>query len=128
MKSRSFEIMWKIHKLHNEKIMKNSRQQNTAIEKKIDQYRQKIDHLDNQIIEILVKRCRYSKKIGEYKKRGNMQIFQKKRETQAIKLRINEGEKKGLNNKFIKNIFQKIFSYSRSVQKNACTFDKKGKN
>lgn len=89
------------------------------MDKKISEYRNKIDALDTKLIDILAKRDNLSKKIGKSKKHINMPIFQQTREKEAITSRTNQAKKNSLNEKFIKSIFQLIFKHSRSIQKKA---------
>ena len=47
---------------------------------KLDQYREEIEKIDEQLFNLLSRRMSISMKIGEYKKENNLPIFDAKRE------------------------------------------------
>lgn len=81
---------------------------------KLKHYRLKIDEIDRQIARLLSARFELAKKIAIYKKLNKLKIVDKKREVQVIK-NINRHSNK--HQKFLKEIFGDILSYSRKIQK-----------
>lgn len=47
---------------------------------KLEQYREEIEKIDEQLFNLLAKRMNVSMRIGEYKKENNLPIFDAKRE------------------------------------------------
>ncbi len=74
--------------------------------------RQQIDQLDNDLIEILNKRMRVCREIGQYKKEHRMQIVQIGRYDDILKSRIKLAEEMGMNGDFMKTVLQAIHEES----------------
>lgn len=74
--------------------------------------RKDIDELDNELIDLLAKRMRVSRKIGEYKKEHDMAIVQTKRYSEILDKRGAQGSLKGIESECIKNIFEHIHEES----------------
>lgn len=78
----------------------------------LTQLRKNIDELDNEIIDLLAKRMRISRHIGEYKKEHGMAIVQAKRYTEILDKRGAQGTLQGIDPECIKNIFEHIHEES----------------
>lgn len=74
--------------------------------------RQQIDQLDNDLIEVLNKRMRVCREIGQYKKEHRMQIVQIGRYDDILKSRIKLAEEMGMNGDFMKTVLQAIHEES----------------
>ena len=74
--------------------------------------RKDIDELDNELIDLLAKRMRISRKIGEYKKEHDMAIVQTRRYSEILDKRGAQGTLKGIESDCIKNIFEHIHEES----------------
>ena len=74
--------------------------------------RKKIDEVDNDIIELLARRMRISRKMGEYKKEKGMTIVQPKRYTEILDKRGAQGSLLGIAPECVKNIFEHIHEES----------------
>jgi chorismate mutase len=83
----------------------------------LNDLREKIDILDEELLEIIEKRMELSRKVGEYKKSRKIPLFQKSRWDELLIRRIHAGIRKGLNEHFIRQIFDTIHSESISKQK-----------
>ena len=74
----------------------------------LEQYREQIDSIDTQIIELLAQRMNIVSQIGEYKSKNNVAIFQLERWVNILSTRTKLGDKLGLPKKFIKKLLQLI--------------------
>lgn len=74
--------------------------------------RKNIDEVDNDIIDLLAKRMRISRQIGEYKKEKGMTIVQPKRYTEILDKRGAQGSLLGIAPDCVKNIFEHIHEES----------------
>lgn len=74
--------------------------------------RKQIDECDNQIIEILSKRMRVAREIGQYKKEHNMTILQAGRYSEILDKRGAQGALCGIGSDCVKNIFEAIHEES----------------
>lgn len=78
--------------------------------------RNNIDAIDDELIQLLAKRVDFSKKIGIYKHENNVTILQIRRWKKTLKNQIKNGTALGLNEQFIKAIYQIIHDESITVQ------------
>ncbi len=83
---------------------------------KLTSYRQQIDSIDYQILELLSQRMDIVRKIGEYKNRHNIPIFQLERWKQIVQTRTKFGKKLGLGEEFLKRLLEIIHKESINVQ------------
>ena len=83
----------------------------------LNRYRKQINEINFKIIELLYKRNKISKKIGDYKKRKNLKVYDKKREAEILTKVSNTSKEKGLDEKYIKKVFKIIIKNSRESQK-----------
>ena len=74
--------------------------------------RQQIDQIDNELLEILNKRMRVSREIGQYKKEHSMQIVQTDRYGDILKSRIKLAEEMGMSGDFMKDVLVSIHEES----------------
>lgn len=74
--------------------------------------RKNIDELDNDLIDLLAKRMRISRQIGEYKKEHDMTVVQTKRYSEILDKRGAQGSLMGIDPECIKNIFEHIHEES----------------
>ncbi len=78
----------------------------------ITQLRKQIDELDNQIMEILAKRMRVCREIGQYKKEHNMTVLQSARYTEILEKRGVQGSLCGMGSDFVTKVFESIHEES----------------
>ena len=81
----------------------------------LDKLRFEINDIDNNIMDLLVKRMSISKKIGEFKKNNNMKVFDPSREKLLLERLISCNK---LEEDFIKDLWDTIMKYSKGIQKN----------
>lgn len=74
--------------------------------------RKQIDEIDMSILEILAKRMRISREIGQYKKEHDMAILQSKRYDEIISKRVADGKTMSMEEDFLNTIFEAIHAES----------------
>lgn len=85
--------------------------------------RQRIDRYDNELIEILNKRMRVSREIGQFKKEHNMQVVQTGRYATVLNSRIKQAEELGMSPDFMRTIMEAV--HEESVQQQVKVFESK---
>lgn len=78
----------------------------------IHQLRHQIDDLDNQLMELMSKRMRVCREIGQYKKEHNMTILQSARYSEILDKRGAQGALCGMSDEFVKGVFELIHEES----------------
>ena len=78
----------------------------------INEMRKQIDELDNTIMEVLAKRMRICRDIGQYKKEHNMTVLQASRYNEILDKRGAQGALFGMSPEFVKEIFEAIHEES----------------
>lgn len=78
----------------------------------ITQLRHQIDDLDNQLMDLLSKRMRVCREIGQYKKEHNMTVLQTARYNEILDKRGAQGSLCGMSPDFIKTIFEAVHEES----------------
>ena len=74
--------------------------------------RKQIDELDNQLIELLAKRMRVCREIGQYKKEHNMTVLQTSRYNEILDKRGAQGALCGMSADFIRSVFEEVHEES----------------
>jgi chorismate mutase len=90
----------------------NSDEYHAALEK----LRQQINHLDDELMQILGQRMKVAEKIGEYKKNNNITILQTNRWNEILERAFNKGEKLNLSKEFITKYFDAVHMESINHQ------------
>lgn len=78
----------------------------------LSQLRHQIDDIDNELIDLLAKRMRVSREIGQYKKEHDMTIVQTSRYSEILDKRGAQGSLLGIDPECIKGIFEHIHEES----------------
>jgi chorismate mutase len=91
----------------------NSAEYHAALEK----LRQQINHLDDEMLQILGQRMRIAEEIGIYKRANNITILQTGRWNEIIDRACQQGEKLGLSREFISRYFDAVHMESINRQK-----------
>ncbi|MDY5451794.1 MAG: bifunctional 3-deoxy-7-phosphoheptulonate synthase/chorismate mutase type II [Alloprevotella sp.] len=84
----------------------------TTTTESITQLRHQIDELDNQLMDLLSKRMRVCREIGQYKKEHNMTILQAARYNEILEKRGAQGALCGMDSQFVANVFELIHEES----------------
>ncbi len=74
--------------------------------------REQIDELDNELLQLLAKRMRVSREIGQYKLEHHMPILQTQRYDQILTDRAAQGERMEMSGDFVKKVLEAIHSES----------------
>jgi chorismate mutase len=91
----------------------NSEEYHAALEK----LRQQINHLDDELMQILGQRMKIAEKIGEYKKSNSITILQTNRWNEIIERAVAKGGKLGLSKEFITQYLDAVHMESINHQK-----------
>ena len=83
----------------------------------LEALRQKIDHLDDELMQILGQRMKISEQIGQYKKDNNITILQISRWNEIIDRASVKGDKFGLSREFITKYLDAVHMESINHQK-----------
>lgn len=78
----------------------------------INELRKQIDELDNNMMELLAKRMRVCREIGQYKKEHNMTVLQTSRYNEILDKRGAQGSLCGMSSDFIKDVFEAVHEES----------------
>jgi chorismate mutase len=92
---------------------------------KLDELRDLIHKLDNDLLEIMAKRMSVSSQIGEYKRDNNVTILQVAHWKKLVEESLNTGLILGLPNEFIKGLYQLIHDESIRRQTEVMNMKKK---
>jgi chorismate mutase len=84
----------------------------TQTTESLNALRSQIDEIDNDLIELLSKRMRICREIGQYKKEHNMTVVQTGRYNEILDKRGAQGVLCGMDADFMKDIFQAIHEES----------------
>lgn len=82
----------------------------------MEKLRQQINHLDDELMQILSQRMKISEKIGRYKKDNNITILQTNRWNSILERAYTQGEKLGLSKEFVTKYFDAVHMESISHQ------------
>ena len=78
----------------------------------INQLRKQIDEIDNDLMDLLSKRMRICREIGQYKKEHNMTVLQAQRYSEILEKRGAQGAICGMEPSFVKSVFESIHEES----------------
>lgn len=74
--------------------------------------RRQIDNIDNELIDLLARRMRVSRDIGQYKKEHNIQVLQAGRYDDILRSRMQLAEQLDMSGEFMKTVYQAIHEES----------------
>lgn len=78
----------------------------------INMLRKQVDELDNELMNLLAKRMRVCREIGQYKKEHNMTVFQANRYSEILDKRGAQGSLLGMSPEFIAQVFENVHEES----------------
>ena len=82
----------------------------------LDKFRKQIDEIDNLIIDLLVKRMRVVKKVGQYKKSKNLPPLDPARWQQVLTSKIEKAKSLGLDPEMVKKIYNIMHDYALKIE------------
>jgi chorismate mutase len=82
----------------------------------LEKLRQQINHLDDELMQILSQRMKLAEKIGEYKKNNNITILQTNRWNEILERAFTKGDKLGLSKEFVTKYFDAVHMESINHQ------------
>ena len=85
------------------------------MDKRILELRQQIDTLDEEIIQLLMKRMDFSKKVGKLKEKLDIPVEDKNRENEIID-RLTQQAGQNLSEEQLIRIFTAVFKSSKQIQ------------
>ena len=97
-------------------VIRYEKANNSDFENQLDVLRNRIDATDSELLEMLASRVKIVKEIGQYKKDHNVTALQINRWTQLMENRVKLGQNMGLNETFVKILFQLIHEDSVRMQ------------
>jgi len=98
--------------------VKNKVSSNEDFNYQLKKLRTKIDKIDENLVDLLVKRMQVADDIGKVKKEHNVSILQPERWQQILERMISLSEGSGLQKDFILNVYKAIHQESIAHQKN----------
>lgn len=87
-----------------------------SYEKEIEGVREKIEEVDREILEKVLQRVDLAQKGGKIKRKHGKPILDEKREREVIEKARKLGEKKGIKEEKIEDIFQEIIKLCREEE------------
>lgn len=92
----------------------------------IDDWRNKIDQIDQKLVELLNERAHYADEIGKIKEQLGLEAYSPKREKEVLEniLKYNKGP---LNNLALRRLFERIIDESRKLEREAMSERKNNK-
>lgn len=84
----------------------------TITTESLTELRAQIDKLDDQLLELLTRRMRVSRDIGQYKKEHNMPILQAQRYEELLERRARQAVELGMDREFMRSVLQAIHEES----------------
>jgi chorismate mutase len=82
----------------------------------LEKLRQQINHLDDELLQIVSQRMQIAEKIGQYKKDNNITILQTNRWNEILERAFKKGDKLGLSKEFITKYFDAMHMESINHQ------------
>ena len=84
----------------------------TITTESLTELRSQIDKLDDELLELLTRRVRVSRDIGQYKKEHNMPVLQTQRYEELLARRAGQAEQVGMDREFMRTVLQAIHEES----------------
>ena len=105
-----------LKKVLNNLILRKRKFEDDNLNQELYKMRKLIDNLDKQMVEHLYSRTNLVKNIADFKLNNNITIFQLERWYEILKLRKQQANKLGIDDKMVTDIFEVIHKYSIITQ------------
>lgn len=102
--------------LTRELVLRNESTNDIEFLESIEHFRHEINDIDNELMNLLGARMRIADKIGEYKKRNNISIFQPRRWSEILDKAVAKGHVLGLSEQFVTSFLKSIHDESINRQ------------
>lgn len=79
-------------------------------------FRNQIDQIDDQLIELLAKRFEIVKQVGTYKKERNLAPLQPGRWQEVLNKRTKKAQESGLDSEFVVDVWNRIHEYALELE------------
>lgn len=93
-------------------ILRQELAEDSSLSAHIDDLRQGIDELDDELLHILVKRMSLADEIGRYKKRNNLSILQTSRWNEILEQSLEKARQHGLSDVFMNKLLRAVHQES----------------
>lgn len=97
-------------------VVRNAISENKEFIDRLSELRLAINNVDDEILQIFMKRMRIAEEIGKYKKENNVTILQTVRWEELLNNHTNRGAMMGMSSDFIKKIYHLIHDESIRIQ------------
>ncbi len=101
-----------------EMVLREDYEDNPQLQSQLEYLRREIDHVDDELMNLLSNRMKIARDIGAYKKDNNMTILQQKRWNDIIEKSKNVAVKHGLSTEFVTKFINAIHEESINQQEN----------
>ena len=105
-----------LQELLNELEVRHDFQDNFRLQSKLEQMREVIDNLDDEIINLLANRMSIARDIGKYKHENNITIYQDKRWNEVVERCLKRGSSVDLSREFIIDYIRAVHDESINQQ------------
>ncbi|MBL4710751.1 MAG: bifunctional 3-deoxy-7-phosphoheptulonate synthase/chorismate mutase type II [Flavobacteriales bacterium] len=114
-----------LHELINNLVFKSADSKNAEFKNQLDFLREKIDRIDDQVVELMATRMNISEEIGSYKKENQVTVLQIQRWQEILQRSLKSGEALNLSPKFITSLYNAI--HDESIRKQTIILERDGK-
>ena len=83
----------------------------------LDDFRKQIDEIDNLIVDLLAKRMKVVKKVGQFKKLKNLPPLDPTRWQQVLNSKMEKAKSLGLDREMVKKIYNIIHEEALKIEK-----------
>jgi len=105
-----------LNQLMEDIVIRDDYQDNTPIQTQLEFLREEINHIDDELLNLLSNRMKVARDIGDYKKKNNITILQAKRWNDIIEKGKLKATKHGLGEEFVVRYLQAIHDESINQQ------------
>ncbi len=93
-------------------VLREDYEDNIPLQSKLESLRQELDHIDDEILNLLSNRMKIAEDIGRYKKENNITILQPKRWNEIIEKSRKQAHASGLSEEFVLKFISAIHNES----------------
>ena len=101
----------------NKIVWRKEKTNSAAFHAALEKLRQQINHIDDELVQMLSQRMKIAEQIGKYKKENNITILQTHRWNEIIEKALVKADKMGLSREFITKYFDAVHMESINHQK-----------